>query len=223
MSADEPVRKHDQSIQKYSHLQIDGEMTKKLDAIQQRYGLNTRTKAVRLLLSAFAKDVQERPIATYQAIMDDPRAVAITGLPSEGKSFTLARFLEGCDKAGVPYILFDTVGDHSQIAKTFNFYEFMGYRFTGKAQFRVLLPHDANLRRTAMRQVIDALERAITEGRLSDYVLAFEEAYDFSDLAPFLKFLAKIRKWSRKCVLATVDPDPFRNFCTMMRPLPRLA
>jgi hypothetical protein len=208
-------------------LKMPPRLAQQFDETMRTYGFKTRTKTLAYLLNQSEKKLAEMPVATYETIVrhqkggPDEKPVAIVGPPSSGKSYTMGLFIKECFKQDIPFILFDILTEHPEIPKVMNYYDFMGFRFTGHAQFRVTFPRDAALRKAAMRQILDALERAIGEGRLTDYVLAFEEAYEYGDSMLFLKFLSKIRKWARLTVVVSTDPRPFAPFCAILRPLPK--
>jgi hypothetical protein len=197
----------------------------RLDRFKADSGLSSRTAAIAVLLEGARES--SPPAISFEEVLalapspeENEGPFAIIGPPRSGKSTTLWKLADRMNAQGIPYIFFDTVNEQARIPKHMNYLEFMGYRFKGLGQFRVIFPPDAKLRRTAMASIVDLLEREIGEERLAKYVLLFEEAFEFSDLRPFKKLLVKIRKSARKTVVVSVEPDPFRNVCTLRRPLP---
>lgn len=192
----------------------------KIDGLKPTFGAKYRTEVVSRLLASHEQMVKAIPYASYETVMSIPRPVCISGQPHTGKSVTLRVLLKRAMKNNIPLICFDPMNDHPYIPKPMSYAEFLAFAWSGRSAYRVTYNRDDSIRKVEFTETLKALEREMKEYKTKPFLLAFEEAYEFYDHRPFLKLLAKIRKFARHTIIVSVDYEPFKSFCAQVRPLP---
>lgn len=167
------------------------------------------------------------PIAFYDfLIQKNGPPVVLSGIPGSGKSYTLDLLLKECKDRKQPFLLFSSRAkdskstEHTWIPNTLSYYEFPILKWLDSpGQYRVELETDLNLRRQEMKDAAQTLLRLEGDERLGKWVIAVEEAADYSDIKSFATFLRRMRKSTRRIVVVSTEAELFK-MCQAARPIP---
>ena len=197
----------------------------RLDGTKRANGLHTRSATLKFLIELWKQRNAEMPVATFEEAMapiegeNVPRVIC--GRARSGKSFTLRKVLEGCLERGVPFVLVDTVAEHSWIPNTINFGDSMSFKFSGERSCRIVFDALPAVMQEEMKLFFGNLNSLKLDGRLRKYVIAVEESHRFVDTRPVYDFVAEAGKFTLKTIVVSSNPDLWKNVAVPMRPLPK--
>jgi len=224
------VKKNENKNEKRAHVFLSQLLVEQVDSLKSEFGPRRTDIIGTLLREHFQKPNTEAnrfAVATYENLMSDPAPAQIVGLPNEGKSWTLDRFLKEVHQKEIPILLFNSSSgkdlEHSWITNALTFYEAAALRWLdAPSQYRIEFERDFDLRRSAVRELSRALLRLENDARLNDWVVAIEEAHDYCKIDSFLTLLRRMRKSTRKIVIVSTESELFR-MCRAYRPYPKVA
>ncbi len=211
------------------HLFLPKSTIEKIDALKTDFGANQRPGVIQGLITEHEErsKLEARlglnlAVGTFDQILEDPTPASIVGLPYEGKSYTLDVFLRKAGEAKIPFLLFESNNEHSWIQNKLTFYEALRLNWIDHSEsYIIYLEKDLDLRRMSVREMSKALLRLEGDVRLAPWIIAFEEAHDYSRIESFLTLLRRMRKSVRKLIVVSTEAELFK-MCKPFRPIPKI-
>ena len=148
-------------------------------------------------------------------LIESPVPSIITGLPNAGKTTFLKSLVEA-DHG--PCLVFDIHSEYAPIRKI-GLGDFFGLDFLKESKKFRLVP-SSNV--DVCRSEVDAAFRHLTmfQRDLKNWFIIIEEGHRFSD-SPFLKSLmAEARKFTRKLIVVSHQPESFRGLGEIYKVIP---
>lgn len=207
---------------------LDKETTEKIDRLKGETKKTSRIGVIKELVDEHYSKQELYPVATYERVMvtTEEIPVCLCGLARSGKSITLREgILKRCQKEGIPFILVDTVVEHSNLdAEMIMPSQVGGLKFTGHGSYRVVTTNrNPALVKTEIRFMFEFLNSIKHEGNLKRWVVALDESHRYSSPGPIYDFVAEGGKWTRKTIVVASNPSLWRNVTTPLRPDPAIV
>lgn len=175
----------------------------------------TKTQLFQRLLEEYAKgrDSDALTITTFEEVERHDAVIEIAGYSGAGKTYTLRAVLQEYMKRNHPIFLFDSVErreEHDYLPKAIKPIRARALTWTRRpAGYRLKLESDLGQRRQSVRDLAAGL--LVLEGnvKLAPWVLAVEEAADYSQIESFRTLLRRMRKTFHKIIVTSSEPDRF--------------
>lgn len=210
-------------------IKVSREMNERLESLMLGLGIRTKTEALKRLLSDFGKNnpgLTETRIASFENIMREAAPVCIFGLPGSGKSTTLRSLVLEAHQSGMNCILVDIANEHSNpsnpmdpFKKKIKASSAANKRF-GKGLYRIVVDKDPKYRDLSIERLFENLNVLAFKGKLQDFFIAIDEGNEFSGIKALRDFVIESRKFTKKVVIVSADPEPYSKICVVMRPRP---
>lgn len=216
-----PFRVEDSRSRK--DIKIPEELNDRIESLSSALGIKTKSKTVEFLLDDLAKKnptLVDSKVATFSNVMNEEAPVVIYGLPGSGKSFTLRRLVLEATQSGMSSIVIDIANEHLDLGRKISAASAVTRRFK-QGIYRIVPEKDPRTRQFSIQRVFDHLTTLAFRGRLREFFVAIDEGYEIKEIKELYNFLIESRKFVRKAIVVSADPEPYSKICVSMRPYPK--
>ena len=204
-------------------IRIAEQLCEELDTFRKTQKLEGRPSAIQKLLDYWKLNHESysSSAATFDNIMSEQAPVCIFGLPGQGKSHTLNEFCTAAVQKGWNVLLLDTTGERtSDFGKTLPILEALSFN-PRKGFYRIIPESDLPSRVFTVRRFFEYLSMLQVKGLLREWCVVVDEANEYAKVSEFQNFLMESRKYCKKALVASGNPNLFKHVCKPMKPLSR--
>lgn len=166
-----------------------------------------------------AKELEEHPVVSYEAVMADTIPIILTGLPGSGKTHFLKNIFIPKLPHNIALLLIDIHNEYDNPAlQHINLGDFFSINFNNDISCYRLIP-SSNV--DVSRSEIDSVFRHLImfQKELKNWIIMLEEAHRFQE-SPFVKsFMAESRKNTRKVIVVSQQVEHFKGLGRIVKSL----
>lgn len=203
-------------------IKVSPELNEKIEALMFALGIKTKTQALERLLGDFTKSnpqSEESKIASFSNVMNELAPVCVYGLPGDGKSWTLKKLVAETVQSGISVIIIDVANEHGDIldARKVSATSAISRRFK-QGIYRIVPDKDPRQREFSIQRIFEHLNTLAFKRKLLNFSVFIDEGNELKEIKEVQDFLIESRKFVKKAVIVSADPEPYNSVCKSMRP-----